>query len=280
MTKNLLCGLALVVIGAPATVFAQDQQSADDVAREMSNPTAAVSALSSSFNFTTYAGDLPGAGDQTGWSYLLQPAIPFPLESGANIIFRPAITLIFDTPVLDPVGMDGPGFQDSGTKFGDISFDLAYGKTTAGGTLILGGLAGSLPTGGEGVSSDEVSLGPEAVLGVIRQWGLMGFILSQRWGVTGDKDVNALAINAFYVFGLGGGWQFFGSPIATYNANAPDNNKWAIPVAAGFSKTIIAGKTPLKMSLQVWKYLEKPEDFGTDWLVRATIAPVIKLPWG
>ena len=25
--------------------------------------------------------------------------------------------------------------------------------------------------------------------------------------------VNALAINAFYVFGLGGAWQFFGSPI-------------------------------------------------------------------
>jgi hypothetical protein len=34
------------------------------------------------------------------------------------------------------------------------------------------------------------------------------------------------------------------------------------------------------MSLQVWKYIEKPEAFGADWLVRLSIAPVIKLPWG
>ena len=84
MTKRLLCGLAFMASGAPATVLAQDQPSADSLAREMSNPTAAISALSSSVSFTTYDGALPGAGDQTGWSYLLQPAIPFPLESGGS----------------------------------------------------------------------------------------------------------------------------------------------------------------------------------------------------
>jgi len=275
-----LYGLALAVFLLPTAALAQEQQSADDLAREMSNPTAAVSALTSNFDFTTYSGDLPGASDQTGWSDLLQPGIPFPLESGANILFRPAIPIIFDTPIYDPVGIDGGGFNGSGAKFGDIAYDLAFGKTTASGTLILGGLVGSFPTGGEGVSSDEVSLGPEVVLGMLRGWGVLGFLLSQRWGVTGDKDVNALSINAFYAFGLGGGWQFFGSPIATYNADAADNNKWAIPIAAGLSKTMRAGSTPLKMSLQVWKYLEKPEAFGQDWLVRASIAPVIKLPWG
>jgi hypothetical protein len=28
------------------------------------------------------------------------------------------------------------------------------------------------------------------------------------------------------------------------------------------------------------KYVEKPEVFGADWLVRLSIAPVIGLPWG
>jgi hypothetical protein len=66
----------------------------------------------------------------------------------------------------------------------------------------------------------------------------------------------------------------------TYNPDAPDDNKWSIPIAAGISRTTIVGATPLKMSLQVWKYVEKPDAFGADWLVRLSIAPVIGLPWG
>ena len=54
----------------------------------------------------------------------------------------------------------------------------------------------------------------------------------------------------------------------------------SIPIAAGIARTAIAGSTPLKMSLQVWNYIEKPEAFGADWLVRLAIAPVIGLPWG
>ena len=280
MMKRLLTGLAITVLAAPTLVMAQEQRSADELAREMSNPTAAVSALTNSFDFTTYAGDLPGASDQTGWSYLLQPAIPFPLEGGANILFRPAIPILLDTPIYHEVGIDGAGFDGSGVKFGDIAFDLAYGKTTANGILILGGLTGSFPTGGEGVTSNEVSLGPEVVLGVLRQWGLVGFLATQRWGISGDKDVNTMAITAFYAISMGGGWQFVGSPIATYNPDAEANNKWAIPLAAGFSRTTLAGSTPLKLTLQVWKYIEKPEAFATDWQVRLSIAPVIKLPWG
>ena len=272
MTRKMLYGFAISLLFAPTGVVAQD---ADSIARSMSNPTAAVSGLASSFDFTTYTGALPGADARTGWSYQLQPVFPFPLESGANILFRPAIPIIFDRPVSD-----GTGFEGSGIKFGDVAFDLAYGKTTSGGTLILGGLAGSVPTGAEGVSTDEVALGPEVVLGMLRQWGVVGFIASQRWGVTGDKDVNALSIQYFYAVGLGGGWQLTGSPIVTFNRGAADNNKWAIPIGVGLSRTTIAGATPLKISFQVQKCLEKPEAFSPNWIVKFSITPVIKLPWG
>ncbi len=89
-----------------------------------------------------------------------------------------------------------------------------------------------------------------------------------------------MSIQYFFAYGLGGGWQLFGAPIVTFNKDAAENNKWAIPIAAGISRTTIAGTTPLKMSLQLWKYVEKPEAFGTNWLVRLSIAPVITLPWG
>jgi hypothetical protein len=272
MSRKTLCGLAMAALAVPVTAFAQD---ADSIARALSNPAAANSSFTSNFDFTTYTGSLPGADDQTSWVYLLQPSIPFPLAGGSTFLFRPAIPIIFDTPLPN-----GGGFEGSGVKFGDIAYDFAYGKTTAGGTIMLGGLTGTFPTGGEGVSTDQVSLGPEVAFGIVRQWGVLGALVTQRWGVTGDKDVNTLTINPFYAFGLGGGWQAFGGPITTYNPDAADDNKWSIPIAAGISRTTIAGTTPLKMSLQVWKYIEKPEAFGADWLVRLSIAPVIGLPWG
>ena len=272
MMKRMLYGLAISLLSAPTTVLSQDR---DSIARALSNPTAATTALANLVDFTTYKGSVPGAADQTSWTYLLQPPFPFPLSNGTNILFRPAIPLIFDAPVAS-----GGGFEGSGVKFGDIAYDLAWGGTTAGGTLLLGGLTGSFPTGGEGLSSDQVTLGPEVFLGILRQWGVAGFLAFQRWGVTGDKDVNTLGVQYFYAYGLGGGWQISAAPIVTFNKNSADNNKWSIPIGTGISRTTIAGTTAVKMGVQVWKYVKKPEAFGADWTVRLSIAPVIKLPWG
>ncbi len=272
LMKRIRHALAISLLSAPTAVLAQD---VDSLALALSNPTAATTALANVFDFTTYKGSTPGADDQTSWTYLLQPPFPFQLANGSNILFRPAIPIIFDVPVAT-----GGGFEGSGVKFGDIAYDLAYGRTTAGGTLLLGGLTGSFPTGGEGVSSDQVTLGPEVALGIIRRWGVVGFLAFQRWGVTGDKDVNTLGIQYFYAYGLGGGWQISAAPIVTFNKDAEDGNKWAIPIGAGISKTSIAGTTPFKIAIQVWKYVEKPDAFGADWTIRFSIAPVITLPWG
>ena len=88
-----------------------------------------------------------------------------------------------------------------------------------------------------------------------------------------------MGIQYFYAYGLGGGWQISAAPIGTFNKDAADDNKWSIPIGAGISKTSIAGTTPLKVGLQVWKYVKKPDAFGGDWTVRFSIAPVITLPW-
>ena len=51
MMKKMLYGLAISLLSAPTAVLAQDT---DSIARTLSNPTAAVSALASNFDFTTY----------------------------------------------------------------------------------------------------------------------------------------------------------------------------------------------------------------------------------
>ena len=106
------------------TSQAEEELDAAAMAKKLANPTAAVSGLSNNFNFTMFDGDLPGASDQTGWSYLLQPGFPFPQGNGKNILFRPAVPVFFQQPVYDGVG-DG---WTNEFALGDISFDLAYGR--------------------------------------------------------------------------------------------------------------------------------------------------------
>ena len=60
---------------------------------------------------------------------------------------------------------------------------------------------------------------------------------------------------------------------------ADSDDAWTLPVGIGVSKTIIAGKMPLKFSLQYWHYIETPDTFGPDYQVRFQIAPVVPLPW-
>ena len=71
-----------------------------------------------------------------------------------------------------------------------------------------------------------------------------------------------------------------GTPIINYDHTAADGNRLSFPVGIGFAKTTRAGNTPLKFQVQLWKYVVRPDNFGSDWQLRISITPVLKLPWG
>ena len=52
---------------------AQGQESADEVARELSNPATALASLGNKLEFRSFDGDLPDADDQTSIRYIFQP---------------------------------------------------------------------------------------------------------------------------------------------------------------------------------------------------------------
>ena len=154
--------LLLAAVIACASVitpsFAQeDAPDAAEMAKEMSNPTAAVASLGNNFDFSEFGGNLPDANNQRGWNYLFQAAFPFPQDNGKNILFRPAVPLLFKQPVFD----SSSGTWDDQFELGDIGFDLAYGGTSDTGLLMLYGVVGSLPTAtDDAVGSDQWTLGP------------------------------------------------------------------------------------------------------------------------
>lgn len=250
----------------------------DALARELSNPTTFLASLANKIKYTTFKGDLPGADDQGAWTYTFQPVLPFPQSNGYNLIFRPGFPVLIDQPSFDAAKVE----FDSETGMGDISFDLVYGKTLKSGLLWSAGIFGVLPTAtDDALGADQWKLGPDIVLGLIKKWGVLGILYTHVWDVAGedDFDTSFSSLQYFYFFSIGDGWQIGAGPTIAYDWEADSGNKLTLPAGLGVAKTTRIGDTPLKLALQVFKTVERPDDFGSDWSVELTVTPVIKNPF-
>lgn len=248
---------ALIALADKAKLSEIKSRSVDEIAKELSNPATPLASLNNVFEFHTFKGDLPGADNQTRFSYSFQPSMPFPLENGKVFIFRPLIPLLLDEPVFNSARNE---FDSKGVGLGNISFDLVYGGTDDlvygdtdkdMGLLSLFGIFGSLPTAtDDAVGSQQWRLGPEVAVGLIKKWGLVGFLAAQSWDVGGsnDEDFSTTTIEYFYAYGLGGVWQFAAGPTIEADWEADSANTWTVPIGIGIEKTTKFGSTPWNIS--------------------------------
>jgi hypothetical protein len=116
---------------------------------------------------------------------------------------------------------------------------------------------------------------------VVRKWGLIGLVLDNQWNVGGSNDdyYSVTSGQYFYAYGLGNGWQIAASPTFAYNWEADSDQAWTFPVGRGVAKTTKIGSTPVKFQAQVQYFVEQPDAFGPEWLLKFTITPVIKNPF-
>ncbi len=75
--------------------------SAAEIAAELANPNTPMATLTFKVQQRSFEGTLPDANNQDSTTLLLQPSLPFPLENGDLILFRPAIPLLIDQPVFN-----------------------------------------------------------------------------------------------------------------------------------------------------------------------------------
>jgi hypothetical protein len=246
--------------------------SAAEVAAELSNPNTSVATLTFRNQFRWFTGDLPDADNQTSYTLLFQPALPFVLSSGSKIIWRPAVPLIVDQPVFDPV--NGGFSGESG--LGDIAFDLAFApKTERKGLMFAYGIITFLPTATNDLGTDRWTLGPELLLGRITPKHVFGIFPNHQWdiGGSGDSTINLTTIQAFYTHLPGGGWNVGSGPIMTYDW---EGKQWTIPLQINAGKTVVWGGRPWKLSAELNYYVEKADAFGPEWMFSLNIAPVVK----
>jgi len=296
--KMLRRATAIAVCYAAIPALAQNdsdhtKMSSAEVARELANPNTALGFMAIPIDYISYTGDLPGADSQSAYRVSFQPSIPYPLGKGVNLFVRPLIPVyydqptpvVFDTPVEDDdedfTIQGGKGFEDTDTELGDISFDIAIGKTFSNGMVVVGGMIGTLDTAtDDAVGLGQTLLGPEFLLGKGGQWGFVGMLVSHQWDVAGDSDFDTsiTAGQYFYTYNLENAWQIQAQPTWSYNWEA-EGEKWTLPVGIGISKTTAIGKLPVKFALQYWHYVEQADAFGPDYQIRFQIAPVVPLPW-
>jgi len=245
--------------------------SAAEIAAELSNPNTSVATLTFKNQFRWFDGDLANADDQTSYTLLFQPGLPFVLDSGDKILWRPAVPLLIDNPVLNT----STGEFEGESGLGDIAFDLAYVPKTEPSLMIAYGFITSLPTATNDLGSEKWTLGPEFLIGKLNPKYVLGLFPNHQWDVagSGDVDINLTTIQVFATYLPGGGWSVGSAPIMTYDWN---NEQWTVPLQINAGKTIIAKGRPWKLSAELNYYVEKPDAIGPEWMLSLNIAPVVK----
>lgn len=257
------------------------QPSADEVARELANPNNSLASLTFKFQYRTYTGDLPDAKDQDSTTLVFQPVFPFslsPTESGgkANLFVRPGIPVFIDQPIPEVAGGNFDYKEVSG--LGDIGFDVGYGVTEKNGMLWAVGMVGTLPTATKDeIAGKQFRLGPEFLIARFYSWGVLGLFPSHQWDVGGwgdgdDYSYSNTQLQAVAKFLPGGGWNVGTSPIMNYDWKSEE---WTIPLNLSISKTLMFGKTPVKLAIDINYYVEQPDAFGPDWMIGFDITPVV-----
>ena len=294
-TVMICLGLATCVMSAQDDEETLGEEESD-IAAQLANPNTSLGTMNFNFDYMNYRGDLPNAGSQNSVVMSFQPILPIPLSETMNLFVRPNIPIYFTQPTYG-----ANGFENQGFNLGNISADVAVGKTFRSKTIGLIGAFGSFPTASnDALKSPYTLLGPELMVAQIFKWGVVGLLVNHAWSVNSlDADTDSFTILAddlwataaggesasitagqyFYAVNLKNGWQILGNPTYSYNHKAEKGNRLTLPIGTGVTKVAFFGKIPIKFNMQYWYYVASPDAFGPQQQIRFTVSPVLALPW-
>ena len=258
-------GIALLLL-APLTSLAQQAPaggaSADELAKQLSNPVAALISVPLQLNYDDGYGV---GGDGERFTLNIQPVVPISLNEDWNVISRTILPLIAQDDVV------GSGSQ-SGT--GDTLQSLFFSpkKPTSNGWILGAGPAFLLPTASDNVlGSEQWAIGPTIVALKQTSDGVTyGALWNYLISVAGDDDradVNSTFIQPFLAKAFPGGRTATINLESTYDF---EGHAWNIPVNLMYSKVTKIGNQMVSFAGGARYYLETPAG-GPDWGVRIVV---------
>jgi len=198
-----------------------------------------------------------GPFDRTSNATLFQPVMPIAFGRNYTVI-HPIIPFVYRPDLTMP----------SGGQFGlgDSTLQLYFVPEPPEPLTWGFGASLLLPTASdEDLGSEKWGAGPVfAAIWATDQWSVGGRIF-QHWSFAGDNsraDVSFLTIQPLLTYGLGKGWYLASGPLITANFNAPESDRWTVPVGGGLGKVFTIRHQHLNVSVQPYWNAAGPESVG------------------
>ncbi|WIO74593.1 transporter [Porticoccaceae bacterium LTM1] len=253
---NYLKNACLTLSALPIVTFAEDApKSAEDLAKDLANPVAALISVPFQLNYDDNLGVLDN-GDR--WTLNIQPVVPIDLNEEWNIISRTILPVIHQEDIFS-----GAGGQSG---IGDIVQSVFFSPKdpTEGGWTWGVGPVFLLPTGTDDLlSAEKWGAGPTAV--ALRQQGpwTYGLLGNHIWSFAGDngrRDLSATFLQPFVTYTTPTAWSFTMQTESTYDWKGED---WSVPVNCVVSKVTKIGDQLVSLSGGLGYWAESP-DSGAD----------------
>lgn len=253
----LLCGS--MAMGQSATTTASEYQ----IARELSNPVAALISVPLQFNYDHGMGPTE---DGRRYALNIQPVIPFSLTPEWNLISRTII------PVIDQKDAVPGGGSQSGLGDTVQSLFFSPAKPTAGGLLYGVGPVFLLPTATDKrLGTEQWAVGPTGV--VLRQDGpwTVGVLANHLWSVAGDSNrasVNASFVQPFVSYVTQTRTTF---ALQTESSYDWQHNQWTVPINFNVAQLLRVGDQILQVGATARYWADGPTGAPTGWGLRLNL---------
>ncbi|WNH47082.1 transporter [Stenotrophomonas aracearum] len=254
----LRCALPALVIAAAQAGQARAAD-ADELAKKLSNPVAALISVPLQFNHDDgYA----NGGRRTTLN--IQPVAPFSLSTDWNVISRTILPVAYQKDVI-------PGTDQAG--IGDITQSFFFSPKETGPSGVVWGIGPAIlvPTGTDDLGADTWGAGPTVVLLKQDAGWTYGALMNHIADVAGTgsrrQDISSTFLQPFLSRAYSGGRTLAFNIESTYDWKA---SQWTVPLNISYSKVTRLGSQMISYQAGVRAYLDAP-DGGPDWGVRFVV---------
>jgi len=258
----------LVAIGSGATWHSAGAQtagakSADELAKSLANPVAALISVPFQMNWDS---DIGPVEDGRRFTMNVQPVVPISLNEDWNVISRTIL------PIIDQSDI----FPGAGSQFGlgDTVQSLFFSPKapTDSGWIWGVGPVFLLPTGTDDLlTADKWGAGPTAV--ALKQQGpwTIGMLANHIWSFAGDddrSDVSSTFVQPFFTRTWPGGWSVSVTADSTYDWKG---EQWTVPIGVFANKVTKVGKQMVQFGIGPRYYADSADSGPHGWGVRAVV---------